>query len=101
MEPPLPGNGGSVFLALLKPSKKRGVKGCTPWAASPFGGERGSPSKQPIRESESQKNRISTEPFFLFFREGLSRQRGSKTAGDMRGEKTGNQKKMYRIITAG
>jgi hypothetical protein len=35
--------------------KKRGSRGCFPWAASPSGGERGSPSKLPQRISELQK----------------------------------------------
>ena len=51
------GSYSSIFFTLLKPSKNRGrSRGCTPWAAAPARGEWGSPSRQPIRGSESREN---------------------------------------------
>ena len=41
--------------------KKRGSGGCSPWAASPSGGERGSFSKLPKSINEQRQKRISTE----------------------------------------
>jgi lysyl-tRNA synthetase class II len=44
-----------------------GVKGYTPWAASPSGGERGSPFTTIEDFQTTQKLRISTEHDFLKF----------------------------------
>jgi hypothetical protein len=49
------------------PLKIGGSGGYSPWDSSPFGGERGSPSKKQIRENESQEKRIQQNPIFLFF----------------------------------
>jgi len=38
--------------------------GCSPWAASPYEGERGSFSKMPQRINECRQKSISTEPAF-------------------------------------
>jgi len=51
----------------IYPKKKRGLRGCSPWAASPSGGERGSFSKLPQRINEYRQKRISTEPVILLF----------------------------------
>jgi hypothetical protein len=54
-----------AFLAQLKPSKKRGVKGMLPSGCLPHLRQRGGhPPDSPGRRNESQENRISAEPLF-------------------------------------
>jgi hypothetical protein len=45
------------------PLKRGDSKRCAPWAAFTFREERQSSLKQPVKGSESQENRNSTEPF--------------------------------------
>jgi hypothetical protein len=58
-----------TFYGWPRTYEKKGVKGGSPWAASPFGGERGSPSYLPknINLVTGIKKKLSQRKSGLFF----------------------------------
>jgi hypothetical protein len=70
--PPPPGHPpvAIIIRRLIKNPTKEGVRGCSPWTASPTGGERGSPSEllQSISEQRRKKefNRSVCRALFSF-----------------------------------
>jgi hypothetical protein len=55
----------------MKNPTKEGSRGCSPWVASPSGGERGSPSQLPQRISKLPEKEDFNNAFFPGYHTGM------------------------------